>query len=344
MFLRRQAVKKKILVIFTGGTIGSEQSGKSVGLNTSKRKLLLDKYAAERGNGVTFDSLSPINILSENVQKDDLYALYDCVRATDCGKYDGVIVTHGTDTLCFTVNWFSQVLCDFPLPVVFVSALYPLDDGRSNGLKNFCGAVAFIEKAGVKGVFCSFANDGENAKIHLASRLIYPDEVNGFYHSVKGAHFAEIAGGEVVFNPSPDVPSPEEVNANAPEALAPTLCDEVLLITMRSLLNFEMYDFFRSRPLAIVVELSHSGTICTVGDELNFKKFALRCKGLNIPVIIAPVMSAAGVYSSMSELPENVIAARDMTIEMTLVKVMCALGAKKNPAAYLCDNLFFEKL
>lgn len=337
-------MKRKILVIFTGGTIGSEQSGKSVGLNTSRRKLLLDKYAELDGDGIAFDSLSPINILSENVQKNDLYALYDCVRATDCGAYDGVIITHGTDTLCFTVNWFSQVMCDFPLPIVFVSSLYPLDDVRSNGLKNFCGAVDFIEKAGVKGVFCSFANDGGNAKIHLASRLIYPDEVNGFYHSVKGAHFAEIDGGKVVFNPSPDVPTPDEVNANAPTALAPALCDEVLLITMRSLLNFEMYDFFRSRPLAIVVELSHSGTICTTGDELNFIKFADRCKGQNIPVIIAPVMSAAGVYSSMSDLPENVIVARDMTIEMTLVKVMCALGAKKPPEAYLDDDLFFEKL
>lgn len=337
-------MKKNILVIFTGGTIGSEQTGKSVGLNTSKRKLLIEKYTALKNSDVTFECLSPINILSENVQKDDLYKLYDCVKQTDCSAYDGVIITHGTDTLCFTVNWFSQVMCDFPLPIVFVSALYPLDDKRSNGLINFSGAVDFIEKAHLKGVYCSFANDGENAKIHLASRLIYPDEVNGFYHSVKGAHFAEISGGEVIFNSSPDLPSPEEVASHAAIAVKPQLCDEIMLITMRSLLNFEMYDFFRSRPQAIIIELSHSGTICTTGDELNFIKFANKCKSLNIPVIISPVMSAAGVYSSMSELPDNVIIAHDLTIEMTIVKVMCALGAKKRPEEYLEDNLFFEKL
>lgn len=337
-------MKKKILVIFTGGTIGSEQTGKSVGLNAAKRKLLIDRYTRKYGNEVAFDCLSPINILSENVQKDDLEKLYDCVRATDCAQYDGVIITHGTDTLCFTVNWFSQVMCDFPLPVVFVSALYPIDDERSNGIINFSGAVDFIEQAHIKGIYCSFANDGENAKIHLASRLVWPDEVNGFYHSVRGAHLAEIKDGRVIFNTSPIVPSPEEIEANHPEALAPSLCDEVMLITMRALLNFGMYDFFRSRPRAIIIELSHSGTICTVGDELNFIKFAERCKSLNIPVIISPVMSAAGVYESMSSLPDNVIVAHDITVEMTLVKVMCALGAKKPPESYLTCDLFFEKL
>lgn len=337
-------MKNKILVIFTGGTIGSEQTGKSVSLNTSKRKLLIERYTRKFGDGVAFDSLSPINILSENVQKADLEKLYECVKATDCAQYDGVIITHGTDTLCFTVNWFSQVMCDFPLPIVFVSALYPIDDARSNGIANFSGAVDFIEKANLKGVYCSFANDGENAKIHLASRLVWPDEVNGFYHSVRGAHLAEIVGGEVVFNNSPLVPTSEEIRANNPEALSPKLCDEVMHITMRALLNFEMYDFFRSRPKAIIIELSHSGTICTVGDELNFLKFAERCKSAKIPVIITPVMSAAGVYESMSSLPDNVVAANDITVEMTIVKVMCALGDKKPPEAYLESNLFFEKL
>lgn len=337
-------MKNKILVIFTGGTIGSEQTGKSVSLNTSKRKLLIERYTRKFGDGVAFDTLSPINILSENVQKADFEKLYDCVKATDCAQYDGVIITHGTDTLCFTVNWFSQVMCDFPLPIVFVSALYPIDDARSNGIANFSGAVDFIEKANLKGVYCSFANDGENAKIHLASRLVWPDEVNGFYHSVRGAHLAEIVGGEVVFNNSPLVPTSEEIRSNNPEALSPKLCDEVMLITMRALLNFEMYDFFRSRPKAIIIELSHSGTICTVGDELNFLKFAERCKSAKIPVIITPVMSAAGVYESMSSLPDNVIAANDITVEMTIVKVMCALGDKKPPEAYLESNLFFEKL
>lgn len=336
--------KNRICVIFTGGTIGSDSNGKTVALSGSSRKMLIDKYEETAGKGVEFDVLSPINILSENVQESDLEKLYSTVKGLDTDPYDGVIITHGTDTLCFTVNWFSQVFCNAKKPIVFVSSLYPLTDKRNNGLKNFQGAVTFIEKAGLPGVYCSFANDNENCKIHLGSRLIYPDEINGFYHSALGAHFAEIDGGEVIYNSSPFVPSADEAKNNLSAPLPPALCSEVMLITMRSLLNFAVYDFDKVKPKAVIVELSHSGTVCTEGGELNFKKFAAYCKTAGVPVVIAPVMSRAGVYASMSELPEGVSVAYDLTIEMTLVKVMAALGASLPPDAFLGEDRAFEKV
>jgi L-asparaginase len=54
-------------------------------------------------------------------------------------------------------------LCD--IPVVLVSAAYPLSDSRSNGLDNFRGAVDFIRSGVGKGVFVSYRNSGENVMI-----------------------------------------------------------------------------------------------------------------------------------------------------------------------------------
>ena len=71
--------KKKICVVFTGGTIGSDSDGKTVSLSGQSKKMLIEKYDALSGGGVEFDTLSPINILSENVQKSDLERLYNCV-------------------------------------------------------------------------------------------------------------------------------------------------------------------------------------------------------------------------------------------------------------------------
>lgn len=334
----------RICVIFTGGTIGSDSDGKNVSLSGASKKMLIEMYRKTAGDDVRFDVLSPINILSENMQKSDLKKLYDCIKGVNYSDYDGVIVTHGTDTLCFTVNWLSQVLCDIPVPLVAVSALYPLTDKRSNGVKNFAGAVTFIRKSGLRGVYCAFANDNENCKIHLGSRLAYPDEIDGFYHSALGVHFAEIAGGEVIYNTSRVLPSASDIRANAAKPIGSGLCDEIMLITMRSLLNFAVYDFSNTKPKAVIIELSHSGTVCTVGEELNFKKFAAYCKECDVPVILAPVMSKAGVYASMVGIPESVIFVYDMTIEMTVVKVMCALGANLPPTAYFESNTAFEKI
>ena len=337
-------MKKKICVIFTGGTIGSDHDGKNISLEGSKRQLLIDKYRLAEGDGVSFDVKNPINMLSENVQRSDLRKLYECVIDTDISLYDGIIITHGTDSLCFTVNWFSQIFCEAKVPVVFVSALYPLTDPRSNGLKNFTGAVDFIEGGGPRGVYCAFANDNENCKIHLGSRLIYPDEINGFYHSALGVHFAELVDGKIVYNSSPLLPSVESVREDVRHNLPPELSDEVMLITMRSLLNFAVYDFTKVKPKAVIIELSHSGTVCTVGEELNFKLFAEYCARQGVPVIMASVMNSAGVYESMKEIPSNVIYSYDMTLEMTIVKVMSALGNGLAPDAYLELNDFYEKI
>lgn len=337
-------MKKSICVIFTGGTIGSDSDGRNVSLSQESRKLLIDKYRELTDGGVGFDVLTPINILSENVQPDDLKKLYDCVKDVDISRYDGVIITHGTDTLCFTVNLFSRLFCDYPAPIVFVSALYPLTDPRSNGVKNFAGAVDFIEKARLGGVYCAFANDGENCKIHLGSRLTYPDEINGFYHSALKAHFAETDGGEVIFNRSPLLPTADEIKKRSAQSSGFALCDKIMLITMRALLNFEVYDFSKVKPQAVIIELSHSGTVCTEGDALNFKNFARYCEAYGVSLVLAPVMSRAGVYASMKELPRNVMVCYDTTIEMTIVKVMTALGANLPANAYFDGNEAFEKI
>ncbi len=336
--------RNRICVIFTGGTIGSDNDGATVSLNGNRKKALIERYNAISDGKITFDELSPVNILSENVQPADLKKLYDCVLGVDSALYDGIIITHGTDTLCFTVNWFSQVFCAYPLPIVFVSALYPLSDSRSNGLSNFSGAVDFIEKSGLRGVYCAFANEWENCKIHLGSRLTYPAEIVGSYHSALGAHLAEIVNGEVVYNHSPYLPTLEQIKNNRAQNCDPALSGGVMLITMRSLLNFAVYDFTDMKPKAVILELSHSGTICTEGDNLNFLRFADYCKECGVQVIIGPVMSRAGVYESMKVLPKNVKIAYDMTIEMIVAKVMSALGANLPAEAYFNDNLAFEKI
>jgi L-asparaginase len=115
------------------------------------------------------------------------------------------------------------------------------------------------------------------------------------------------------------------------------------MITARSLLNFSMYDFTKVKPKAVIVELYHSGTVGTKGKS-NFMTFAAYCKKHGVPLVIAPVDSRAGVYGSMSNLPDNVIISYDLPLEMTVVKMMSALAQGLPVDAYFTRNLFFEKI
>ena len=76
-------MKKRICVIFTGGTIGSFSNGGVVDLNAETGSLLIDKYRTRFGGEVEFDTLRPLNILSENMQPDDLKTMEDCINNVD---------------------------------------------------------------------------------------------------------------------------------------------------------------------------------------------------------------------------------------------------------------------
>ena len=337
-------MKKRIKIIFTGGTIGSAAKDGKIDLYGGAKRLLLQLYAAERGNDITFDCEEPVCMLSENVHEEQLDAIYAAIKATNADDYDGIVVTNGTDSLCINAHYFGMTLCDMGLPVVLVSSLYPLSDPRQNGLKNFIAAVDFIERGNAKGVFVSFANGDAPAQIHLASRLTFCDQLTGYYHSVLGASLARVQRGEIIFSTHPSQPTQEQLFYGGQSAVAPAICRDVMFITARSLLNFSLYDFDRRAPRAVVLETYHSGTVCMEGNNLNFKKFAAYCEKKGVEVVISPVNSRASIYASVADMPPNVISAHDECMENALTKVMCALGAGMGAGAYLDRNIFFEKL
>ena len=337
-------MKKAIKVLFTGGTIGSAAIDGKVDLDGGANRRLLDMYRAERGDDVAFDCEEPVSMLSENVHEEQLHDIYTAVKAVDAAKYDGIIITHGTDSLCINAHYFSLTLCDIGLPIVLVSSLYPLEDARQNGLKNFIAAVDFIEKGNARGVFVAFANGNAPAEIHLAGRLMFCDQITGWYRSVLGESLAVVENGEVRYLKGQSLPSRKELAAGGKKAVAPDICRDVMLITARSLLNFSLYDFDRRAPRAVILEPYHSDTVCTSGRNLNFKQFAAYCKDRGVEVVIASVDSRSNVYASAVGLPESVICAYDECTESALTKVMCALGAGLGAGAYLKDDIFFEKL
>ena len=336
-------LKKKIYVVFTGGTIGSSVQSGAVDLDGSTASLLIAKYREMYGNGISFEEFRPVSLLSENIRVEDLGKMVACVRGLDLSDCDGIILTHGTDTLSFTANYFSQILCDLPVPLVLVSALYPLEDARSNGLENFAGAIMLIE-SGIKGIFVSYRNPGEaTCKIHLASRILETEAFFGGMNSLGGVHFGEIREGKFLRNEDPRNPLPEALAKGGTPA-EPALCTDVLTIRARALLDFSLYEFSEKKPKAVLLELYHSGTVCTQGEATDFLGFCKRCRAAGVPVVVSPLDSSAFLYASASELAEYCILARDVGFGMTIVKVMLALGAGRPIERTLEENLAFEKL
>lgn len=137
----------KILVIGTGGTIGSIKD-EHIHLDTPFK--ILDYINIK---DVEFDCVSPFTVLSENMSFALWQKLTDYIDSIDFNKYSGAIVLHGSDTLHFTGALLANMFYD--KPIVLVASDKPLEDKSANGFNNFEIAVKHI-KNGINRVYISY--------------------------------------------------------------------------------------------------------------------------------------------------------------------------------------------
>ena len=179
----------KILIVLTGGTICSAKNESGLNaLNTEAASLSLvsmyrESEAAEGSHGiegdvagsdVEFESISPINTLSENMTLDKWNQLIEALKKVDYSQYGGIMILHGTDTLHLTAALMGVLMKDVGCPVMMVSAHRILSDPESNGVDNFTKSVSLIKRLneeGRSGVYVVFRNMNGVSYVHHATHL-----------------------------------------------------------------------------------------------------------------------------------------------------------------------------
>jgi glutamyl-tRNA(Gln) amidotransferase subunit D len=86
---------------------------------------------------------------------------------------DGVVVTHGTDTMGYTSAALSFALAGVPLPVVLVGAQRSSDRPSSDATLNLIGGVSVAARAPFAGVYVAMHADESDEKvaIHCGTRV-----------------------------------------------------------------------------------------------------------------------------------------------------------------------------
>ncbi len=178
----------KILFIFTGGTIGSTANGSFIGTDSNKPYILLERYKNLYGIDFSYDTAEPYTELSENSTGETIQRLIAAVSENIDKGYDGIIVTHGTDTIQYSAAALAySVRTD--IPIMIVSSNYPIEEPNSNGLLNLRGAVAFIQQVAEAGVWVPYSNNGREVDIHCAARLLATNAFSDSIFSVKNQYY-----------------------------------------------------------------------------------------------------------------------------------------------------------
>ncbi|PWG00083.1 asparaginase [Levilactobacillus bambusae] len=130
---------KTILAIHTGGTISMSKNSDGEIVPNAENPIANQTTALRGGINLVTDEL--FNLPSPHVTPDVMLQIKDrIVRAVDEG-IDGVVVTHGTDTLEETA-YFLDLTLPNRIPVVVTGAMRSSNEVGSDGLYNFQNAIS----------------------------------------------------------------------------------------------------------------------------------------------------------------------------------------------------------
>lgn len=147
----RTSNSKRLLVLHTGGTIGMVSGpdglipGEGV-LEQAIEKLAPDDVHVQVSAFETLVDSAEVNFMHWN-------RLIDLVSAS---QSDGVVITHGTDTMAFTGAALSLALAGMNFPVVLCGSMYPLNTG-GDAEDNLLLALKAASESPA-GVWLAFAN------------------------------------------------------------------------------------------------------------------------------------------------------------------------------------------
>ena len=210
-------MKKRVLIIYTGGTIGMKKTEKGyapISGFLGQALANIEDMRSDRAPEWNLHEMSPLLDSSDITVKEwnkIAEVVYD-----NYNNYDGFVVLHGTDTMAYTASALSFILHGLDKPVVLTGSQIPLSEIRSDGRDNLITSM-LIAADGVANEVCLYFSGkllrGNRAVKMSADKLVAFDSPN-YPHladagiSIKYNYSAIVkpAGKKFEMRPFSDVP------------------------------------------------------------------------------------------------------------------------------------------
>lgn len=324
-----------ILIITTGGTITSVKEDTGLGLGPASSKIILEALKhIDNTNNYELKELFTLD--STNIQPEEWQKLASEIN-DNVNKFDGIIVTHGTDTMAYTTSILSFILQNPPLPIVFTGSQLPIYDPLTDAYSNLRYALC-MAKSKIGGIFLAF-----NRKIILGCRAVKV-RTSSFhaFESINSENVASIDARGLTINPKFIHQQKEYLYKNQIET-------NVFLLKLTPNMDPAIIEVLLQHGIkGLIIEAYGAGGISFM--RRNFLEYLKKLTNLNIPVCVCSQClyeeSNFNIYEvGKRALEIGVIEAFDMTSEACLTKLMWALGQTADLAQikkYFRTNLVGE--
>jgi len=137
----KKAKKQKVLLVYTGGTIGMMQDVSSKQLKPFDFKHLTDQIPELSRLNVELSSVSFEKPIDSSNMHPEVWVKLARLIEKNYDKYDGFVVLHGSDTMSFTASALSFMLENLGKPVVLTGSQLPIGIIRTDGKENLITAI-----------------------------------------------------------------------------------------------------------------------------------------------------------------------------------------------------------
>ncbi len=311
--------KKHILLLTTGGTIACRPGEE--GLEPQNAGIMQRQITQMR----TYYDITVQDVMcldSSNIRPEEWQMIARHIFEHK-DLFDGIVVSHGTDTMAYTASAVTFMLPGIDKPVVFTGSQLPLEDTLSDAPDNLRTAFA-MAAAGYPGVFVAF-----DRKVMLGCRAVKVRASDfSAFESVNARYAGQVSHRGLVVDTQILPPG-----HGAPQ-LRDTISKNVFLLKLTPGLAPEIFDALIDMGYkGIVIEAFGLGGINVLNRGLSGIQRAVRA-GVSVVVTTQCLYDSSDlqVYQVGNRLLEmGVIQGKDMTSEAAMTKLMWALGQDMTP-------------
>lgn len=131
----------RVLLIYTGGTIGMGRNPKTDALEPLDFNHLIENLPEFKSITTQIDVYQFTPAIDSSDMNPRLWAQIVRIIADQYEQYDGFVVLHGTDTMAFTASALSYMLENLTKPVILTGSQLPISQLRTDGKENLVTSI-----------------------------------------------------------------------------------------------------------------------------------------------------------------------------------------------------------